>query len=208
MAPASCCKGTARERIAHRHARSSPRTSDHSGHQIRTFAPATAHVVSPGAKNCTHIHPGNKTEVRSVTFRCSRIDCGSTDVRRYGGCDLEEATMWLGAEGRDHQSNAHLAGVVSPEPVPALTLRRAGTESGPGRCGSVQHPFREPLRGCGVVPLFASVLSPWRRSGRVWRGSLSVNRVGRAMSEACRLHPQLRTYRCVAAHRRFGPIAK
>ena len=36
-------------------------------------------------ENCTHIHPGNKTEVRSVTFRCSRIDCGSTDVRRYGG---------------------------------------------------------------------------------------------------------------------------
>ena len=51
--------------------------------------------------NCRHIHPGNKTEVRSVTFRCSRIDCGSTDVRRYGGCDLEEATMWLAGDPMD-----------------------------------------------------------------------------------------------------------
>ena len=32
-------------------------------------------------ENCAHIHPGNKIEVRSVTFRCGRIDCGSTDVR-------------------------------------------------------------------------------------------------------------------------------
>ena len=31
------------------------------------------------------------------------------------------------------------------------------------------------------------------------------NRVGRAIS-ACRLHPRLRTYRCEAAKRRFGPI--
>ena len=52
-------------------------------------------------ENCMHIHPGNKTEVRSVTFRCSRIDCGSTDVRRYGGCDLEEAKMWLAGDPMD-----------------------------------------------------------------------------------------------------------
>ena len=52
-------------------------------------------------ENCTHIHPGNKTEVRSVTFRCSWIDCGSTDVRRYGGCDLEEAKMWLAGDPMD-----------------------------------------------------------------------------------------------------------
>ena len=52
-------------------------------------------------ENCTHIHPGNKTEVRSVTFRCSRIGCGSTDVRRYGGCDLEEAKMWLAGDPMD-----------------------------------------------------------------------------------------------------------
>ena len=50
--------------------------------------------------------------------------------RRPSGPDLGQ---W-GAEGRNHQSNAHLAGVVSPDPVPALTLRRAGTESGPGTC--------------------------------------------------------------------------
>jgi hypothetical protein len=43
-------------------------------------------------------HPGNKTEVRSVTFRCNRQDCRSTDVRRYGGCDLEEAEMWLASD--------------------------------------------------------------------------------------------------------------
>jgi len=52
-------------------------------------------------ENCAHIHPGNKAEVRSVTFRCSRIDCGSTDVRRYGGCDLEEAKMWLAGDPMD-----------------------------------------------------------------------------------------------------------
>jgi hypothetical protein len=49
-------------------------------------------------ENCAHIHPGNKTQVRSVAFKCSRIDCGSTDVRRYGGCDLEEAKMWLAGD--------------------------------------------------------------------------------------------------------------
>jgi len=53
-----------------------------------------------------------------------------SESRRPSGPDLGQ---W-GAEGRDHQSNAHLAGVVSPEPIPALTLRRAGTESGPGTC--------------------------------------------------------------------------
>src|SRR5258706_604183 len=36
---------------------------------------------------------------------------------------------------------------------------------------------------------------------------LWVKRVGRPMFSACRLHPRRRTYRCVAANRRFGPEA-
>lgn len=52
-------------------------------------------------RECRHLHPGNKTEVRSVTFRCSRQDCGSTDVRRYGGCDHEEAETWRAGDPMD-----------------------------------------------------------------------------------------------------------
>ena len=29
------------------------------------------------------------------------IDCSSTDVGRYGGCDLEEAKMWLAGDPMD-----------------------------------------------------------------------------------------------------------
>jgi len=39
------------------------------------------------------------------------------------------------------------------------------------------------------------------------RGPLRVNRVDRATSVACRLHPRLRTYRCGAAKCRNGPKA-
>ena len=52
-------------------------------------------------RECPHINPGNKTQVRTVTFRCGRQDCGSTDVRRNGGCDREEATMWLAGDPMD-----------------------------------------------------------------------------------------------------------
>jgi len=34
-------------------------------------------------------------------FRCARQGCGSTEVRRYGGCDREEATMWLAGDPMD-----------------------------------------------------------------------------------------------------------
>ena len=50
------------------------------------------------AQNCKYIRPGNHTEVRAVTFRCSRQGCGSTDVRKYGGCYQEEAAMWLAGD--------------------------------------------------------------------------------------------------------------
>jgi hypothetical protein len=51
--------------------------------------------------NCRHIRPGNHAEVRSVVFRCSRQRCGSTDVRKYGGCEPEEAEMWLAGDPMD-----------------------------------------------------------------------------------------------------------
>ena len=84
-------------------------------------------------ENCTHIHPGNKTEVRSVTFRCSRIDCGSTDVRRYGGCDLEEAKMWLAGDPMDPdreiptQAKWERERLSGPELLGAKDPRRAET---------------------------------------------------------------------------------
>jgi hypothetical protein len=53
------------------------------------------------SENCPHIRPGNHAEVRSVTFRCARQGCGSTDVRRYGGCEPEEAKMWLAGDPMD-----------------------------------------------------------------------------------------------------------
>ena len=43
---------------------------------------------------------GNTTQVRSVTFKCRRIECGSTDVRRYGGCDLKQR-LWLAGDPMD-----------------------------------------------------------------------------------------------------------
>jgi hypothetical protein len=52
-------------------------------------------------ENCPHIGPGNHADVRSVTFRCARQGCGSTDVRRYGGCEPEEAKMWLAGDPMD-----------------------------------------------------------------------------------------------------------
>jgi len=51
-------------------------------------------------------------------------------------------------------------------------------------------------------------LSPYcgMRAAATGMSQLRVKRVGPAVS-ACRLHPRLRTYRCKATNRRFGPIA-
>jgi hypothetical protein len=48
--------------------------------------------------NCPHIREGNKARVRSVTFRCSKQNCGSIEVRLYGGCTPQEAEMFLAGD--------------------------------------------------------------------------------------------------------------
>jgi hypothetical protein len=52
-------------------------------------------------ENCPHIHPGNKARVRSVLYRCGNQACRSTQVRLYGGCDEEEARMFLAGDPVD-----------------------------------------------------------------------------------------------------------
>ena len=49
-------------------------------------------------QNCAHIRPGNKTRVRSVTFRCQRHGCGSNSVWLFHAHTQEEATMWLAGD--------------------------------------------------------------------------------------------------------------
>src|SRR5262245_46674816 len=49
-------------------------------------------------EECRHIRPGNKARVRSVTFRCGRQGCGSTDVRVYACIDEEEGEMFLAGD--------------------------------------------------------------------------------------------------------------
>jgi hypothetical protein len=53
------------------------------------------------SEECPHIRPGNKERVRSVTFRCSRKGCGSTEVRLYAGCSPQEAEMFRAGDPVD-----------------------------------------------------------------------------------------------------------
>jgi hypothetical protein len=102
-------------------------------------------------ENCTHIHPGNKTEVRSVTFRCSRIDCGSTDVRRYGGCDLEEAKMGLAGDPMDPERE--IRGCTQPLQLSWIECHRIPP---PGATDKLCRPGTRELTSSGL--------------GRYWRG--------------------------------------
>src|SRR3954447_1634076 len=55
--------------------------------------------------NCAQIRPGNKTLVKSVTFRCQNRSCGSSDVRLYNAHTADEAVMFMAGdrlpEGRE-----------------------------------------------------------------------------------------------------------
>jgi hypothetical protein len=49
-------------------------------------------------QNCAQIRPGNKTPVRSVTFRCQNRSCGSNGVRLYNAHTEQEAVMWVAGD--------------------------------------------------------------------------------------------------------------
>lgn len=48
--------------------------------------------------DCPQIRPGNRTLVCSAMFRCR---CGSSEIRRYGACERDEAEMWLAGDPMD-----------------------------------------------------------------------------------------------------------
>jgi hypothetical protein len=49
-------------------------------------------------EDCPQIRDGNKAEVRHATFKCSRHNCGSSEVRIYAGCPPEEAEMFAAGD--------------------------------------------------------------------------------------------------------------